>query len=93
MILESERHQASDAVRKELAAVRNESETLLYTTEGALEGYQDVVDPETIQAARESCARLRLLIEQNQDVAQVRAGYQELEAVAFALAEKLYGAT
>src|SRR3954470_12330930 len=58
LITEGERHQAADAVRKELAEVRNQAETLLYTTEAALEGYQDLVDGEMIDRTKESCKRL-----------------------------------
>src|SRR3954462_2899080 len=63
IITEGERHQAADAVRKELAELRNQAETLLYTTEAALEGYQDLVDGIMIENARESCKRLRGLLE------------------------------
>src|SRR6188768_3736705 len=63
IITEGERHQAGDAVRKELAEVRNQAETLLYTTEAALEGYQDLVDTDMIDRTRECCQRLRGLID------------------------------
>jgi molecular chaperone DnaK len=91
IIAEGERHQAADAVRKELAEVRNQAETLLYTTEAALEGYQDLVDGEMIERTRESCKRLRELIEQQGDLTSIRAQYQDLEALTFKIAESLYG--
>jgi molecular chaperone DnaK len=91
IIAEGERHQAADAIRKELAEVRNQAETLLYTTEAALEGYQDLVDGEMIERTRESCKRLRELIDQQSDLASIRAQYQDLEALTFKIAESLYG--
>ena len=91
IIGEGERHQAADAVRKELAEVRNQAETLLYTTEAALEGYQDLVDGEMIERTRDSCKRLRELIEQQGDLTSIRAQYQDLEALTFKIAESLYG--
>jgi molecular chaperone DnaK len=91
IIGEGERHQAADAVRKELAEVRNQAETLLYTTEAALEGYQDLVDGEMIERTRESCKRLRELIDQKGDLTNIRSQYQELEALTFKIAESLYG--
>jgi molecular chaperone DnaK len=91
IITEGERHQIADAIRKELAEVRNQAETLLYTTEAALEGYQDLVDGETIDRARESCKRLRDLMDQQGDLTSIRTQYQDLEALTFKIAESLYG--
>jgi molecular chaperone DnaK len=91
IISEGERHQAADAIRKELAEVRNQAETLLYTTEAALEGYQDLVDGAMIEQTRESCRKLRELIEQQGDLTMLRSQYQDLEALTFKIAESLYG--
>jgi molecular chaperone DnaK len=91
IVVEGERHQAADAVRKELAEVRNQAETLLYTTEAALEGYQDLVDGEMIERTRDSCKRLRQLINEQGDLTSIRSHYQDLEALTFKIAESLYG--
>lgn len=91
IITEGERHQAADTVRKELAEVRNQAETLLYTTEAALEGYQDLVDSDMIERTRESCKKLRALIDQQGDLPTLRTQYQDLEALTFKIAESLYG--
>jgi molecular chaperone DnaK len=91
IIGEGERHQAADAIRKELAELRNQAETLLYTTEAALEGYQDLVDGEMIDRTRESCKRLRALIDTQGDLTSIRSSYQELETLTFKIAESLYG--
>ena len=93
IITEGERHQTADAVRKELAELRNQAETLLYTTEAALEGYQDLVDGIMIDSARESCKRLRDLLETGSDLTNIRSSYQELETLTFKIAESLYGST
>jgi len=91
IIVEGERHQAADAVRKELAEVRNQAETLLYTTEAALDGYQDLVDGEMIDRTKESCKKLRELIDEQGDLTMLRSQYQDLEALTFKIAESLYG--
>jgi molecular chaperone DnaK len=91
IIIEGERHQAADAVRKELVELRNQAETLLYTTEAALEGYQDLVDTVMIENASETCKRLRVLLEQGGDLTNIRSSYQELETLTFKIAESLYG--
>lgn len=92
IIAEGERHQVADIVRKELAELRNQAETLLYTTEAAIEGYQDLVDGEMIDRTRESCKRLRGLLDDQGDLSNIRSSYQELETLTFKIAESLYGA-
>ncbi|AKU96479.1 Chaperone protein DnaK [Labilithrix luteola] len=91
IIAEGERHQVADIVRKELAELRNQAETLLYTTEAAIEGYQDLVDGEMIDRTRESCQRLRGLLDDQGDLSNIRSSYQELETLTFKIAESLYG--
>jgi molecular chaperone DnaK len=91
IIKEGERYEATDAVRRELAELRNAAETLLYTTEAALEGYVDIVDAETLNDTRDAAKRLRMLVDQQGDIASMRSAYQDLEARTFQLAEKLYG--
>jgi molecular chaperone DnaK len=91
IIGEGERHQAADTVRKELAELRNQAETLLYTTEAALEGYQDLVDGEMIDKTRQACTRLRSLLDSQGDLTSIRTNYQDLEALTFKIAESLYG--
>jgi molecular chaperone DnaK len=78
-------------VRKELAELRNQAETLLYTTEAALEGYQDLVDGEMIDKTKECCQRLRTLLDTQGDLTSIRSNYQDLEALTFKIAESLYG--
>jgi molecular chaperone DnaK len=91
IIAEGERHQTADAIRKELAEARNQAETLLYTTEAALEGYQDLVDAEMIEKTRECCRRLRALLDGQGELTHLRSSYQELESLTFQIAETLYG--
>ncbi len=91
IILESERFEATDAIRRELAELRNAAETLLYTTDAALEGYVDIVDADTLEETREAASRLRELVDSQGDIQSMRSAYQDLEARTFQLAEKLYG--
>jgi len=93
IIQEGERHRETDGVRKELAELRNQAETLLYTTEAALEGYSDLVAEEVLTGARQRAGHLRSLLESGSDLAAIRESYQSLEAVTFEIAEKLYGGT
>ncbi len=91
IIEEGDRHKMADDQRRELAEVRNQAETLLYTTEAALEGYIDLVDTDTLDSARTAAGTLRQHLEQNSDLGAIREAYQSLEAMTFQIAEKLYG--
>jgi len=91
LVSEGERHKLTDEVRRELAELRNSAETLLYTTEQALDGYVDLVDAQTLDDARTVAAELRVRLTQQADTAAIRDSYQRLEALTFAIAEKLYG--
>jgi molecular chaperone DnaK len=90
LVQESERYKQTDKQRRELAELRNHAETLLYTTEQALEGYVDLLTPEAVQAIRADLVHLRGLLAGN-DIAALRDGYQQLESAAFKIAESMYG--
>jgi molecular chaperone DnaK len=91
LVHEAERFKYADELRRELAELRNQAETLLYTTEAALEGYANLVDAKTLDDTRAVAQELRRLLEAHGDLAQIREAYQKLEAVTFAIAEKMYG--
>ena len=88
---DGERYRDTDELRRQLADLKNQSETLLYTTHAGLEGYADLVDAEVIGIAREQAAHLRLLLDGAGDLAAIREAHQSLEALVFEIAEKLYG--
>ena len=88
---ESDRYRETDTLRRELAEVRNQAETLLYTTEQALDGYADLLDAEAVASVREDAERLRGLLHKGGELAELRQAYQELEAAAFRIAESMYG--
>jgi molecular chaperone DnaK len=91
LIVEGDRFKLADELRKELAELRNQAETLLYTTEAALEGYANLVDGETLEATRAQAAELRDMLEKQADLGSIREAYQRLEGLTFAIAEKMYG--
>ena len=91
LVLDADRFKYADELRRELAEVRNQAETLLYTTEAALEGYANLVEATMLEDTRALAAELRTLLETQSDLAQIRDSYQKLEAMTFAIAEKMYG--
>src|ERR1035438_4259063 len=90
-VADADKFKNADELRRELADVRNQAETLLYTTEAALEGYANLVDARMLEDTRTLAEVLRKLLDGPGDLAQIRDGYQKLETLTFAIAEKLYG--
>jgi molecular chaperone DnaK len=91
LVQEADKFKYADELRRELAELRNQAETLLYTTEAALEGYANLVEPKMLDDTRILARDLRSLLETSADLAQVRDAYQKLEAMTFSIAEKMYG--
>src|SRR5579859_7719233 len=91
LVTEAEKFKHADEMRKELAELRNQAETLLYTTEAALEGYANFVEAEMLDETRDLAKKLRDLLEKKAELDLVREAYQQLEALTFAIAEKMYG--
>ena len=91
LVKDAENFKHNDAMRKELAELRNQAETLLYTTEAALEGYRDLVAAEILEELRGDIGLLRQQLESQADVVAIRDAYQKLESTTFSIAEQLYG--
>jgi molecular chaperone DnaK len=91
LVGDAETFKQADELRRELAELRNQAETLLYTTEAALEGYADLVEAKMVEDTRSLTTALRQLLEGQGDLGQVRDAYQKLETMTFAIAEKMYG--
>ncbi|WP_437897196.1 molecular chaperone DnaK [Sorangium sp. So ce124] len=91
LVSEGERFKETDALRRDLAELRNQAETLVYTTEQALEGYGDLLDAELLGEVHAECAALRKLLEAGGDLDALRDAYARLEGAAFRIAESMYG--
>jgi molecular chaperone DnaK len=91
LVQDAERFKYADELRRELAEVRNQAETLLYTTEAALDGYANLVEAKMLDDTRGLARELRGLLEAQADLMQIRDAYQKLETMTFAIAEKMYG--
>lgn len=91
LVAEGTKHQEADKQRRELAELRNEAETLFYTTQQAIEGYADLVSPEMLEEVGQATQRLRLVLDEGTDLQTLREAYQTVEGLAFKIAEGLYG--
>jgi len=90
LVTEASQFQTTDAQRRELAELKNQAETLVYTTEQALEAYGDLVDAAILEEVRGHVALLKSFLAGGGDVPTMRDAYQRLEAAAFKIAESMY---
>jgi molecular chaperone DnaK len=91
LVADAAKFQASDSLRRELAELKNQAETLVYTTEQALEGYADLLDAAVLEEVRAQVGELRKHLDGAGDLTAMRDAYQRLEGAAFKIAESMYG--
>jgi len=90
LVQEGERFKETDQLRRDLAEMRNQAETLIYTTEQALEGYADLLAPEKLEAVRNEVQALKKMLETGANLETVREAYSRLENATFEIAEAMY---
>ncbi|MBK8253890.1 MAG: molecular chaperone DnaK [Polyangiaceae bacterium] len=91
LVSEAAKYRETDVLRRDLAELRNQAETLVYTTEQALDGYGDLLDPTILDSVRGDCTALRQLLETGADLGALKEAYARLEGAAFRIAESIYG--
>ena len=91
IIAEAAAHRAADQERKELAELKNSAETLLYTSERAVDEFAELVPSEVLEAVRHDIGELRGLIDGAGDAIAIREALQQLELSAYQIAESMYG--
>jgi molecular chaperone DnaK len=93
LISEGEKFKESDQLRRDLAEMRNQAETLVYTTEQALEGYADLIEAAKLEQVRAEAQVLKDLLKSGATLDTLREAYGRLETATFELAEAMYGGT
>jgi molecular chaperone DnaK len=93
LVSEGEKFKETDQLRRDLAELRNQAETLIYTTEQALDAYADLLDAEKLDNVRSDVTRLKRMMDTGADLHALRAAYAQLENVTFELAEAMYGSS
>ena len=91
LVDDGERFKETDVLRRDLAELKNQAETLIYTTEQAIEGYGDLLAPDRTTKVLEDIATLRLTLESGADLQSIRDAYTQLETATFEIAEAMYG--
>jgi molecular chaperone DnaK len=91
LVSEGERFKETDEIRRTLAELSNQAETLIYTTEQALEGYSDLLGEEKVASVRADLLALKESLESGTDLQGIRDAYARLETATFQIAEAMYG--
>jgi len=90
LVQEGERFKETDQLRRDLAEMRNQAETLIYTTEQALEGYADLLEPAKLESVRQEVLILKKMLETGANLDALRDAYSRLENATFEIAEAMY---
>jgi molecular chaperone DnaK len=90
LVDEADRFRESDVKRKELAELRNNAESLLYTSERAVEECAELVPAEVLDEVARDCEHLRDVMDGGDAIA-IREALQQLELSAYKIAEAMYG--
>ena len=90
LVTEGEKFKETDQLRRDLAEMRNQAETLIYTTEQALEGYADLLEPEKLEKVRGEVDLLKKMMETGATLDSLRGAYAQLENSTFEIAEAMY---
>jgi molecular chaperone DnaK len=89
IIVEAEASAGDDAARKELADIRNQAESLLYSSERALAEFGNVLKEEDRAQLEQDLAECKQSVETG-SVEEVRAAFARLEASAQKIGELIY---
>jgi molecular chaperone DnaK len=89
MVKEAEENADADKERKELIEAKNQAESLIHSTEKAMEEHKDKVDPTTIEAIELAIVALNDDLE-TEDAGKIKAGIQNVTEAAMKLGEAIY---
>jgi len=89
MVKEAEKHAEEDKKKKEKVEVRNQADTLVYTTEKSLKDYGDKVGEEEKKKINESLDKVKEALK-GDDVEAIKKTSEELTQASHKLAEAMY---
>ncbi len=91
MVRDAEANAEADKKRRELVEARNQAESLIHSTEKAVEEHKDKVDPTTVEAIELSIAALKDTLE-GDDAGKIKSGIQNVQEASMKLGEAIYKA-
>jgi molecular chaperone DnaK len=89
MVKDAEANADSDKDRKELVEAKNQAESLIHSTEKAMEEHGSKVDPTTLEAIELAMAALRDDLE-TENAGKIKTGIQNVTEAAMKLGEAIY---
>jgi molecular chaperone DnaK len=89
MVKEADSHAEEDKRRRREAEVRNDADTLAYTTEKLLKEQSDKIDEEDKRRTKEAVAKLRKALESG-DVSEIERVADEVRQASHKIAEVMY---
>ena len=89
MVKESERFKEEDKKKREKIEVKNNAESLIYSTEKMLEEYKDKVDKETSDKINKELDELKELIKED-DVEKIKNKLEEVQKISQEVGVKMY---
>jgi len=89
MVHEAEEHAAEDKEAREKIEVRNEADSLVYTTEKSLKDFGDKISDEDKQKIEAAAAELKKALE-NDSLDEIRSKMETLKQASYKLAEEVY---
>jgi molecular chaperone DnaK len=89
LIKEAQSHSEDDRKKRELAEVRNQADTLVYSVEKSLAEFGDKISESEKTTIQEKIAQVRKAIEGN-DISAIKMASDELTKVSHRLAEEMY---
>ncbi len=92
MVKEAEENAEADKERKELVEAKNGAESLIHSTEKAMEEHSDKVDPSTIEVIELAIKVLNEALETD-DAGKIKARSQDLTEASMKLGEAIYKAS
>lgn len=91
LVAAGEQFREADELRRNLAEMKNQAETILYTTEQTLEAYGDLLPAEHTVRVQQLAENLRAALTGGADLEALRGAYLELENASYEIAEAMYG--
>ncbi|TVS03023.1 MAG: molecular chaperone DnaK [Rhodobacteraceae bacterium] len=91
MVQDAEANAEADKQRRELVEAKNEAESLIHSTEKAVEEHKEKVDPTTIEAIELAIAALKDTLE-GEDSGKIKSGIQNVREASMKLGEAIYKA-
>jgi molecular chaperone DnaK len=89
MVKDAEENAEADKGRRELIEAKNQAESLIHSTEKALEEHSDKVDPTTVEAIELAIAALKDELE-GDNAEKIKSGIQNVTEASMKLGEAIY---